>query len=66
LEILVDPHASLLESELRALRADVARVEKTLSVLVERPRRLLGRVTEIFLIVFAAAQFIGLAVILAT
>jgi hypothetical protein len=62
----VDPHASSLESELRALRADVARVEQTLSVLIERPRRILGRVAEVFLIVLVAAQFFGVAIILAT
>jgi hypothetical protein len=66
MEILVDPHASSLESELRALRADVARVEQTLSVLVTRPRRALSRALEILLIVVVAAQFIGLVVVLAT
>lgn len=62
----MDPHASSLESELRALRADVARVEQTLSVLVTRPWRALSRALEIVVIVVVAAQFIGLAVILAT
>lgn len=62
----MDPHASSLESELRALRADVARVEQTLSLLVTCPRRALSRALEILLIIVVAAQFIGLVVVLAT
>lgn len=66
MEMHVDPHASSLESELRALRADVARLEQTLSILVTRPRRALSRALEILAILLVAAQLIAVAAIIVT